>query len=77
MVISETVMSTDHKTQKENYSRRFTDIFFALKLSVSSGVVLLFFLLHLHEKFIIMIILIIIIIITLFQEDYVLGRIPV
>ena len=28
MVISETVMSTDHKTQKESYTRRSADFFF-------------------------------------------------
>ena len=28
MVISETVMSTDHKTQKESYTRRSADVFF-------------------------------------------------
>ena len=30
MVISETVMSTDHKTQKESYTRRSADFFFLI-----------------------------------------------
>ena len=48
MVISETVMSTDHKTQKESYTRRSADFFFFFFFFLSKCQ-LHNRLLHLHE----------------------------
>ena len=65
MVISETVMSTGHKTQNESYAyQEDSRIFFSFLFSLSKCQYRNNFtrLLHLHEKFII-------IIINLFQDD--------
>ena len=46
MAISETVMSTDHKTQKESYTRRSAFFFFVFFCQLRSSCTRL---LHLHE----------------------------
>ena len=47
MVISETVMSTDHKTQKKSYTRRSADFYFILFYFFILFIFLFYFLFYL------------------------------